>query len=490
MAVGLQAKSLTQGTDAVGAVDWNRPGRAHLVGIGGSGMSALARVLHQRGWLLSGSDVNLDRLAERLPPRTLLHAGHAAAHVPPEVDVVVHSDAVARDNAELAEAQSRGIATLTYFDVAGRLMEGRHGLAVAGTHGKSTTTAMAGAILVDAGLDPTMLCGAAPLEQPDGGRAGRGTAVLVEACEYRANFLKLQPFHAVILGIEPDHFDCYPALAHVEEAFGRFATRVPHDGLLLAHADCAAAQRVTASASCRVETFGLSDGCDWLARPRAVDRGCYEFDLICRDETLCAIRLPMPGRHNMLNALAAAALARHQGVDPPQIARSLGRFRGLRRRLECVGTRAGVTRIDDFAHHPTELDAALGTVRQMYPQQRIFCVFQPHQTSRTARLLDELAASLHNGLRPESVVQRPNRLWITDIYRAREGLPAAGEVTASHLADRVRRRGLDAAPLHEMDEVARDVAARIEPGDVLLTVGAGDIRRVLDQVDSLTRDRE
>jgi len=487
MAVGVQTTCLKRTTEAI---DWNTPGRAHLVGIGGSGMSALTRVLHQRGWSLSGSDVNLDRLADRLPQRTLLHAGHAAAHVPPELDAVVHSDAVASDNPELAEARSRGVATLTYFDVAGRLMEGRRGLAVAGTHGKSTTTAMAGAILADAGLDPTVLCGAAPLDQPDGGRAGRGTAVLVEACEYRANFLKLHPFHSVILGIEPDHFDCYPTLADAEEAFGRFAALVPPDGLLLARAECPATRRAAAGASCRVETFGLSTGCDWLARPTAVNRGCYEFDLVYRGEPLCAVRLLMPGRHNMLNALAAAALARHQGVEPAQMARSLGRFRGLRRRLECVGTRAGITRIDDFAHHPTELDAALGTVRQMYPHQRVFCVFQPHQASRTARLLDELAASLHNGLRSPTAARRPNRLWIADVYRAREGSPAAGEVTAGHLADRVRRRGLDVAVMHQMDQIARDVAARVEPGDVLLTVGAGDIRRILDQIDSLTRDRE
>ena len=257
MAVGLQAACLSPGKASKGEVDWTRPGRAHLVGIGGSGMRALARVLSQRGWSVSGSDVATAGLAAVLPKKTLLSTDHSAAGLPRNLDVVVHSDAIRSDNPELQWARSLGIATASYFDAVGRLMHRHHGLAVAGTHGKSTTTAMAAWILVESGRDPTVLCGAATLGHSDGGRAGRSPIVLAEACEYRANFLKLRPRFAVILGIEPDHFDCYGELSEAEHAFGRFAATVASDGLLLAHGECEATRRAVAQASCRVETFGL-----------------------------------------------------------------------------------------------------------------------------------------------------------------------------------------------------------------------------------------
>jgi len=462
--------------------DWTLPGRAHLVGVGGSGMRALARVLHERGWLVSGSDAAADGLAEILPEGTRLLPGHGAATLPEGTDVVVHSDAVAHDNPELLAARAQGVATLSYFDVVGQLMGGAHGLAVAGTHGKSTTTAMAAWILEQSGRDPTVLCGAATVGRGDGGRAGRSQIMLAEACEYRANFLKLRPRHAVILGIEPDHFDCYPEPADAERAFARFATALAPDGLLLAWGDCQATQRAIAEALCRVETFavdGATGRSDWSAHVVDCRGGRYRFDLVHRGEVLCRVAAPMPGRHNLLDALAAAALVWYQGVEPRQIAEVLGRFPGVRRRFEVVGTWCGATVIDDFAHHPTELSATLKTVLQVYPRRRICCVFQPHQVSRTTRLLDELAATLHNGLRPPDGRGPGDRLWIADIFRAREGPPQPGEVTAADLADRVRRRGHDVAGVHRADEIARELPDCLGPGDVLLVIGAGDISRGL-----------
>ncbi len=516
MAVGLQASCFSPGKASRAEVDWTRPGRAHLVGIGGSGMRALARVLSQRGWSVSGSDVATAGLAAVLPKKTLLSTGHSALGLPRNLDVVVHSDAIGSDNPELQWARSLGVATASYFDAVGQLMHRRRGLAVAGTHGKSTTTAMAAWILVQSGYDPTILCGAATLGRSDGGRAGRSPVVLAEACEYRANFLKLRPRSAVILGIEPDHFDCYADLAEAEHAFGQFAAAIPHDGLLLARADCEATRRAIAGATCRVETFGvigqtprasrpgfgtgrasgthtsyptdaplptaycpLPTACDWSARPIDRRRGRYRFELLRRGRVLCRLALRMAGRHNMLNALAAAALAAHQGVEPRQIADALGRFPGVRRRLEPVGTWRGVRVVDDFAHHPTELTAALTTVHQMHPDRRVCCVFQPHQVSRTTRLLDELAESLHNGLRGRRGPRRGDRLWIAEIFRAREPGPAPGEVTSADLADRVRDRGHEVAGVHAIDDIRRDLRHHLQSGDVLLTIGAGDIRRIL-----------
>jgi UDP-N-acetylmuramate--alanine ligase len=366
----------------------------------------------------------------------------------------------------------------------GRLMQGKRGLAVAGTHGKSTTTAMAAHVLVQAGRNPTVVCGAAPLGQITGGRAG-GDLMLVEACEYRANFLHLRPAQAVILGIEPDHFDCYPSWGDLERAFARFARLVPSDGLILARHGCPVTRRVTAGLSCRVETYGVDPRADWSARLLAARLGRYSFEVFRGGRRLLSVQWSVPGRHNVLNALAAAALAWENGASARQIAAGLDDFPGLGRRLEVLGTWGGVTLVDDYAHHPTEVSPTLETVRRMFPGRRLWCVFQPHQASRTARLLDELADSLHNA----------DMVVVADIFRAREGPARCGEVTAADLAGRVRERSarggqdardpilagpIDVLSVHGIEEIGRLLESSLAPGDVLVSMGAGDIRRVTD----------
>jgi len=351
---------------------------------------------------------------------------------------------------------------------------------VAGTHGKSTTTAIAAELLVEAGLDPLVVYGAAPLGRHSGGRAGSGELMLVEACEYRANFLHLAAHSAVILGIEPDHFDCYDSLRQLEHAFARFAASVPAEGLVLARAGCRATERVTAGLRCRVETFGFQPEADWSARHLAGRRGRYCFGIFRHGHHLVDVRLRVPGRHNVLNALAASALAWQNGVQPDQIARTLGRFRGLRRRLEVVGSWRGVVVLDDYAHHPTEVVAALRTVRETYPGRRVWCVFQPHQASRTERLLDELAASLQNA----------DRVAVSEIFRAREPGPVCGSVTASHLADEARDLGGQVADVHADGQIVELLKSDLRPGDVLITIGAGDIRKISDGlIHGLREDR-
>lgn len=327
--------------------------RAHLVGIAGAGMRSLAEVLVGWGWRLSGSDLVGDRMGSLIALGVRTWAGHAAEHLSPQTDLVISSDAVPADNPELQRAVELGIPVFSYFETLGRLMGGRRGLAVAGTHGKSTTTAMAAELLVEAGLDPTVVFGAAPLGRSGGGRPGKGKVMLVEACEYRANFLHLPARHAVILGIEPDHFDCFDSLDALERAFGEFAESVPAEGLVLARAGCRATGRVTAGLRCRVETFGFEPTADWSAECLGNRRGRYDFRLVRHGHCLADVRLRVPGRHNVLNALGAAALAWHNGVGPAQIARTLGRFPGLARRMEVVDSLRGVVFMDDYAHHPT-----------------------------------------------------------------------------------------------------------------------------------------
>jgi len=441
------------------------PRRAHLVGVGGNGMRALAEVLDGWGWVVTGSDSSPVAVRELRGAGFQVAPGHAPENVPPDTGLVIASDAVPPGNPELEHAARRDIPVLSYFDVLGQLSAGRRTLAVAGTHGKSSTTAMAARILERAGRDPTVFCGAAPPGRLSGGRAGGGDLLLVEACEYRANFLKLRPQQAVILGIEPDHFDCYPTVAELERAFRRFAESVPRDGLLLTRADCPTTRRIAAGLACRVETFALEGPADWTARDLLPRRGRYAFTLERRGRALAEVALRVPGRHNALNALAAAALAWHEGVSPGAIAAGLAGFRGLKRRLEHRGAWRGVELLDDYAHHPTEIAAALDAVRRMFPRRRLWCVFQPHQASRTAHLLDGLAETLQNA----------DTVLVADIFRAREAPPQPGEVTAADLAARVRTGGTPCPTVHDREEITTLLRAKLRPGDVLVTMGAGDI---------------
>jgi UDP-N-acetylmuramate--alanine ligase len=445
-----------------------RPYLAHLVGIAGAGMKALADVLLGMGWQLSGSDLAACSTQGLAAAGVRLFQGHAAQHLDARTQLVIFSSAIPPDNPELLRAAELGIPALSYFQMLGRLMQGKQGLAVGGTHGKSTTAAMAAQILVEAGLDPTVVFGAVPLGANSGGRAGGGEILLVEACEYRQNFLHLRPQQAVILGIEPDHFDCYDSLAALESAFARFATAVPPDGLLLVRQGCASSRRATADVACRIETFGPEPGADWSAENPLARRGRYSFDLCYRGRTLGRVQVPIAGRHNAANALAAAALAFHNGATVEQVVASLGRFGGLHRRLEVLGTWQGVTLVDDYAHHPTEVAVSLEAIRGMFPGRRVCCVFQPHQASRTARLLDELATSLENA---ETVL-------VAEIFRAREPPPRQGEVTAADLARRVQTRGPEVPSLHSPEEILRFLETHLRPGDVLVSMGAGDIGRI------------
>jgi UDP-N-acetylmuramate--alanine ligase len=394
--------------------------------------------------------------------------------------LIVASDAVDEENPERRRGRELGIPIVSYFEMLGRLMSQRLGVAVAGTHGKSTTTAMLGEVLTAAGHDPTIVYGAAPLGCPAGARAGGGPLMLAEACEYRANFLKLPARHAAILGIEPDHFDCYDSLDDLHGAFARFAESIPGDGFLLARAGCPATERVTAGLACRVETFGFARRADWQARPLGSRGGRFDFAVVRRGERWADVRLRVPGRHNVLNALAAAALAAQHGVGPHEIAHALGQFRGIQRRLEVRGTLLGVTWVDDYAHHPTEVAAALDTVRRMFPGRRVWAVFQPHQASRTERLLDELASSIQNA----------DKVVVCEVFRARERGPSSGASLAWQLARAARALGADVADVRCDAEVVPLLARHLRPGDVLVTMGAGDIRKIGDGfTDRLREDR-
>jgi len=448
---------------------WTRAGpRVHLVGIAGAGMRSLADVLEAAGWQVSGSDLCDEPLAR---PAFEVWQGHDAERIDAGIELVVYSDAVPKTNLELARARQLGVRTLSYAQMLGELMQSRSGVAVAGTHGKSTTTAMAAEIVTGAGFDPTVVVGGAAIGGHSGGRHGRSRWMLVEACEYRANFRHMRPEMAAILNIEPDHFDCFPSTTDLEEAFAAFARQVPREGLVLARAECAATRRAVAGLDCTRELFGLTSGATWQATALRQRRGYYSFQIRCRGRLLCDVKLAVAGLHNVLNALAAAALASHCGATALDIRAGLERFAGLKRRLQLLGEVREIALVDDYAHHPTEVAATLTTLRQMYPGRRLWCVFQPHQASRLARLLDDLAHSLQNA----------DKFVVADIYRAREDGPEGG-VTARDLCAAAARLGGEGVYLAKAAEIHDHLKNALRAGDVLVTMGAGDIGTVAHEL--------
>jgi UDP-N-acetylmuramate--alanine ligase len=443
---------------------------AHFLGIGGTGMRALATVLQARGWRVSGSDrcaeshVQIDVNGWPVVPDGVRHVDFS------DVDLLIASDAIHDAHPLRRRAKTLGVPVKSYAEMLGGLLDGQRGAAIAGTHGKSTTTAMTAETLIAAGLDPTVVCGAVPLGDwsATGGRAGREDVVLVEACEFRRNFLHLRPHIAVLTGIEPDHFDCYQTTAQLERGFCEFAGNVDARGVLIVRRDCQAAARAAQAAQCRVESFGADAEADWVAQVTDCHEGCYEFELRFRGRKIGKIQLPVPGIHNVLNAVAAAAVACHYGARPADVVHGLSRFSGLRRRLQPLGLRAGVAVWDDYAHHPTEIAAAVRTLKHIHPGSRIVAVFQPHQASRTAALFDEFVDSLN---RADAVVLAP-------IFRAREGPPRPGEVTSADLAARIRRGGTPTIACGDFKSIAWALKLVCCRGDVLVTLGAGDIWKV------------
>ena len=443
---------------------------AHLVGIGGAGMRALAQLLAGRGWQVTGSDLQTDAPALQQLSRggLRIHQGHDHRHLQAETGVLVYSPAVGAGNPERQAAARRGLPQLSYSQMLGWLMQQQRGLCVAGTHGKSTTTSLAGHMLEFAGLEPSLVCGA---ELSDSGRSGcngESDLLLVEACEYRQSFLDLSPLHAAILSVEPDHFDCYATGQELQDAFAAFAGRVPAEGHLVVSGDCAASRAAGEAAVAEVETFGMSHGCDWWAADLRQVAGGTRFRAFHRGEYFTEVYLPLRGRHNVSNALAAMALCAGVGVGPEVARESLAEFPGVRRRFESVGSYRGMMLYDDYAHHPTEVRATLETARETAGQRRLWCVFQPHQVSRTLELMDEFADSFAGA----------DEVLVAPVFAARETAGTDVFEPASRLAEGITGQGGRARACKSLDHIVATLDDEARPGDMVVTMGAGDIDRV------------
>jgi len=449
---------------------WNLPRRVHLVGVGGTGMQSLANVLVEFGWDVSGSDIRGDSFGRLQGRGALLHTGHHALWVTDEIEIVVYSDAVHCSNVELQRAVETGAAVYSYAEFLGLMSRHSRTVAVAGTHGKSTTTAMLADVFRAAGHDPTIVFGATRLGGQSGGHAGECSQMLVEACEYQCNFLHFRPEMAVLLGLQWDHVDCFATPHDVENAFAQFIQCVRPNGLIVVNEDCPTARFAKRQTMTKTVTFGLSGTADWRAANLRSIQGRYHFSIFGEGRLLVDVSLQVAGRHNLMNALAAAALAAEDGIPAQAIRDGLASFRGLRRRLELVGNHVGVTLIDDYGHHPTEVGVTLEAVGAMYPGRRLWCIFQPHQGDRTAAMLEEFARSL----------QHADTVCIADVFQAR---PDAGarQATAADLAIRTRALGANVVGVHKIPEIVDLLTDELQPGDVLLTIGAGNIRNVIDE---------
>ena len=449
------------------------PQRVHLVGIGGVHMSAIAHILMTWGHQVSGSDLRLSPFTERLAEQgATVYEGHAAANVD-DAELVVTTSAATKDNPEIGEAQRRGIPVIKRADMVARLMEGRYSIAIAGTHGKTTTSALISFMLSEAGLSPTFLVGGDIVNLGTNAAAGKGRHIVVEADEFDAAFLSYEPDLAVVTNIEPDHLDFYGSFAEVKAAFAQFLKSVPPQGRIIACADnptvCDLLGRGTGEPislqTTQVELYGLDTPVDWVVSHRGrLPGGEQEFLVGLHGRPYGEFHLSLPGRHNVSNALAAIAVGHHVGVPLRTMQKAVADFRGAGRRFELVGEAAGVTVMDDYAHHPTELAATIAAARERFTGRRLIGVFQPHTYSRTLYLREGFRTCFE-GL---------DVLFVADTYAARETY--ADGMSAEALAKEVVRPPARFVPTFA---AAAEEALRIlKPGDVFFTFGAGDVDAV------------
>lgn len=447
-------------------IDFTKPIHIHFIGIGGISMSGLASILLDQKFRVSGSDAKESPLTKWMEQEgATVHYGQKASNIQDGTDLVVYTAAIHPDNPEYAAAVEKQIPMISRAELLGQLMKNyKTPIAVSGTHGKTTTTSMASHILLAADLDPTISVGGI-LKAIDGNiRVGGHDTFITEACEYTNSFLHFYPKISLILNIDADHLDFFKDLDDIRRSFRLFAERLPQDGILIINNEIPDCQKLVEGLSCKVITYG-KDG-DYQAADIAYDTMAHgAFDLVKGGRALGHFCLNVPGEHNISNALASLVLGDILGIPAETMAKGLMEFSGTDRRFEKKGEIGGVTIIDDYAHHPTEIRATL-TAAKNYPHKSVWCVFQPHTYTRTKALMDDFAAAL----------SLADKVVLADIYAARE-TDCLG-ISSKMLMEKVRALGTDAYYFPSFDAIENFLLENCMHGDLLITMGAGDIVKI------------
>ena len=443
--------------------------RIHFVGIGGIGMSGIAEVLLNLGYGVSGSDVSASDITRRLASLgARVCAGHRESNVG-DADVVVVSSAVGKDNPEIREAVRRSVPVIPRAEMLAELLKMKFSIAVSGCHGKTTTTSMIATILAAGGLDPTMVIGGKLGSLGSNARLGSGEVIVAEADESDGSFLSLAPSIAVITNIDREHVDYYADIDAIKNAFLRFANTVPFYGTTVLCLDDAHIRDILPAMKRRIITYGMSEVADYRISDILFDGMTSRCTLSYHKEIIGDIELHVPGQFNLYNATAAVAVARELDMDFSMIRHGLASFTGVERRMQIKGSVDGVTIVDDYGHHPTEIQATLGAMRQVW-KTRLIVVFQPHRYTRTQALMEEFAGSFHGA----------DHVILTDIYAASEkDIPG---IHSRVLYERIRNQGhAGVSYIPDFQEIVRHLDGIVRPGDVVLTLGAGNVWKIGEQ---------
>ena len=446
-------------------IDFHKPLHIHFIGIGGISMSGLAEILLGENFTVSGSDAKESPLTQSLADKgAKIFYGQRASNIEEGVEVVVYTAAIHPDNPEFARAAEKGIPMLTRAELLGQIMRNYETpIAISGTHGKTTTTSMVSHILLEGNCDPTISVGGILPAIGGNIRVGQSETFVTEACEYTNSFLSFFPKISIILNVDADHLDFFKDIQDIRHSFRRFAELLPQDGTLIINSDTPEYEEIIRDLPCRVITYGLEHEADYQASDITYDKyGHASFTVLRDGKKAGSYYLKVPGIHNVSNALAAIALGHILGLSEEVIIKGLGGFTGTDRRFQYKGEVAGVTIIDDYAHHPTEIEATLHAAKN-YPHKKTWCVFQPHTYTRTKALLPEFAQAL----------TLADHVVLADIYAAREQNTIG--ITSQDLQKCILELGTPCEYFSTFDEIENFLLESCTQGDLLITMGAGDV---------------
>ena len=446
-------------------INFNNPIHAHFIGIGGISMSGLARILLMENFKVSGSDLTQSPITQELCDLgATVFYGHKAENIAPDVDCVIYTAAISPDNNEFMEVKRRKIPILTRSEFLGQIMLNyKMPIAVSGTHGKTTTTSMLSTVLLKGNMDPTVSVGGILPIINGNIRVGDSEVFITEACEYANSFLDFNPEISIILNIEADHLDFFKDLESIMDTFRKFAKKLPPTGTLIINGDIKDYQYITNDLDCNIITYGFSEGLNYTASNITYNhQGLVSFDCIKDGKLIDNISLSVIGEHNASNALASIAASKALGLPMETIRNGLKDFDGVVRRFEYKGTFNGVNIFDDYAHHPTEIEATLKAISN-YPHKELWCVFQPHTYTRTSALFDDFV----------EVLSKVDHLILTDIYAAREQNIIG--ISSEDLLVKIATKGTDVKYFKTFTEIENYLKKKCLPEDLLITMGAGDV---------------